>query len=66
MVMAQTGLPVRDLRILGPLLSYPSAILGHERTIVINLERIKAMITSVEVLLPNSKDHAFTCFVRNL
>ncbi|GKE31671.1 magnesium transporter MRS2-2-like protein, partial [Tanacetum coccineum] len=38
----------RDLRILDPLLSYPSAILGRERAIVLNLEHIKAIVTAEE------------------
>ncbi|MBA0782647.1 hypothetical protein Gotri_000497, partial [Gossypium trilobum] len=54
--MRRTGLPGRDLRILDPLLSYPSTVLGRERAIVINLEHIKAIITAQEVLLLNSKD----------
>nr|AYV92010.1 MGT10 [Saccharum spontaneum] len=65
-VMARTGLPARDLRVLDPLLSYPSTILGRERAIVVNLERVKALITAAEVLLPNSKDPAFARFVRDL
>eukprot|EP00250_Pteridium_aquilinum_P032993 c5071_g1_i1 orf=135-431(+) len=43
----------RDLRILDPLLSYPSAILGREHAIVLNLEHIKAIITAEEVFLRN-------------
>jgi magnesium transporter len=65
-VMARTGLPARDLRVLDPLLSYPSTILGRERAIVVNLERVKAVITAAEVLLPNSKDPDFAQFVRDL
>nr|GEX35697.1 magnesium transporter MRS2-3-like [Tanacetum cinerariifolium] len=30
-VMRRTGLPARDLRILDPMLSYPSTVLGRER-----------------------------------
>ena len=37
-LMQRVGLHARDLRILDPLLSYPSAILGRERAIVVNLE----------------------------
>ncbi|KAG8473530.1 hypothetical protein CXB51_035644 [Gossypium anomalum] len=47
-IMRRTGLPGRDLRILDPLLSYPSTVLGRERAIVINLEHIKAIITAQE------------------
>ena len=55
-VMARTGLPARDLRVLDPLLSYPSTILGRERAIVVNLEQIRCVITADEVLLLNSLD----------
>ena len=65
-VMARTGLPARDLRVLDPLRSYPSTILGRERAIVVNLERVKAVITAGEVLLPYTKDPDFAQFVRDL
>ncbi|KAI4972498.1 hypothetical protein ZWY2020_003423 [Hordeum vulgare] len=42
--MEMTGLPARDLRVLDPLLSYPPTILGRARTIVVNLEHVKAII----------------------
>ncbi|KZV15142.1 hypothetical protein F511_34647 [Dorcoceras hygrometricum] len=65
-IMRRTGLPARDLRILDPLLSYPSTVLGRERAIVINLEHIKAIITAQEVLLLNSKDPSVSPFVDEL
>ncbi|KAF8013917.1 hypothetical protein BT93_I1699 [Corymbia citriodora subsp. variegata] len=65
-IMRRTGLPARDLRILDPLLSYPSTILGREKAIVINLEHIKAIITAQEVLLLNSRDPSVTPFVEEL
>ncbi|KAL6012948.1 Magnesium transporter MRS2-3 [Asimina triloba] len=65
-IMRRTGLPARDLRILDPLLSYPSTVLGRERAIVINLEHMKAIITAQEVLLLNSKDPTVTPFVDEL
>ncbi|KAK4777568.1 hypothetical protein SAY87_017755 [Trapa incisa] len=65
-IMRRTGLPARDLRILDPILSYPSTILGRERAIVINLENIKAIITAQEVLLLNSRDPSVTPFVEEL
>ncbi|KAI4298585.1 hypothetical protein L6164_032125 [Bauhinia variegata] len=65
-IMRRTGLPARDLRILDPMLSYPSTILGRERAIVINLEHIKAIITAQEVLLLNSRDPSVTPFVEEL
>ncbi|KAI7726126.1 hypothetical protein M8C21_011156 [Ambrosia artemisiifolia] len=64
--MRRTGLPARDLRILDPILSYPSTVLGRERAIVINLEHVKAIITAQEVLLLNSKDPSVTPFVGEL
>ncbi|XP_020979322.1 magnesium transporter MRS2-3 [Arachis ipaensis] len=65
-IMRRTGLPAHDLRILDPLLSYPSTVLGRERAIVINLEHIKAIITAHEVLLLNSRDPSVTPFVEEL
>ncbi|XP_024925659.3 magnesium transporter MRS2-3 isoform X2 [Ziziphus jujuba] len=65
-IMRRTGLPARDLRILDPLLSYPSTVLGRESAIVINLEHIKAIITAQEVLLLNSRDPSVTPFVEEL
>ena len=37
-IMRRVSIHARDLRILDPLLSYPSIILGRERAIVLNLE----------------------------
>uniref|UniRef100_A0A7N0RC45 Magnesium transporter n=1 Tax=Kalanchoe fedtschenkoi TaxID=63787 RepID=A0A7N0RC45_KALFE len=37
-IMRRVEINARDLRILDPLLSYPSTILGRERVIVLNLE----------------------------
>lgn len=65
-IMRRTGLPGRDLRILDPILSYPSTVLGREKAIVINLEHIKAIITAQEVLLLNSRDPAVAPFVEEL
>ncbi|EFJ18182.1 hypothetical protein SELMODRAFT_53759, partial [Selaginella moellendorffii] len=65
-IMRRTSLPARDLRILDPLLSYPSTILGRERAIVVNLEHIKAIISAHEVLLLNSKDPLVAPFVDEL
>ncbi|KAK7245401.1 hypothetical protein RIF29_40243 [Crotalaria pallida] len=57
-IMRLVEIHARDLRILDPLLSYPSTILGREKVIVLNLEHIKAVITAKEVLLrdPNDDD----------
>eukprot|EP00262_Sarcandra_glabra_P021926 TRINITY_DN9461_c0_g1_i3.p1 TRINITY_DN9461_c0_g1~~TRINITY_DN9461_c0_g1_i3.p1 ORF type:complete len:423 (+),score=77.82 TRINITY_DN9461_c0_g1_i3:76-1344(+) len=65
-IMRRTGLPARDLRILDPLLSYPSTVLGREKAVVINLEHIKAIITAQEVLLLNARDPSVTPFVDEL
>ena len=37
-IMHRVQINARDLRILDPLLSYPSTILGREKAIVLNLE----------------------------
>lgn len=39
-IMHRVQIHARDFRILDPLLSYPSTILGRERAIVLNLEVI--------------------------
>ncbi|KAL9260834.1 Magnesium transporter MRS2-I-like protein [Drosera capensis] len=48
-IMRRMNIHARDLRVLDPLLSYPSTILGKERAIVLNLEHIKAIVTADEV-----------------
>ncbi|XP_062147563.1 magnesium transporter MRS2-I-like isoform X2 [Alnus glutinosa] len=55
-IMRRVQIHARDLRILDPLLSYPSTILGREKVIVLNLEHIKAIITAEEVLLRDPFD----------
>ncbi|KAG7013508.1 Magnesium transporter MRS2-I [Cucurbita argyrosperma subsp. argyrosperma] len=55
-IMHRVQIHARDLRILDPLLSYPSTILGRERAIVLNLEHIKAIITAEEVFLRDPTD----------
>ncbi|OMP09827.1 Mg2+ transporter protein, CorA-like/Zinc transport protein ZntB [Corchorus olitorius] len=55
-IMRRVQIHARDLRILDPLLSYPSTILGREKVIVLNLEHIKAIITADEVLLRDPFD----------
>ncbi|THG17670.1 hypothetical protein TEA_014779 [Camellia sinensis var. sinensis] len=65
-IMRRTGLPARDLRVLDPMLSYPSTILGRERAIVINLEHIMAIITAKEVLMVNSTNPLVVQFVQDL
>nr|GMD62841.1 magnesium transporter MRS2-I-like isoform X1 [Ipomoea batatas] len=65
-IMHRVQIHARDLRILDPLLSYPSTILGRERAIVLNLEHIKAIITSEEVLLRDPFDENVTPVVEEL
>ncbi|OIS98275.1 PREDICTED: magnesium transporter MRS2-I-like [Nicotiana attenuata] len=65
-IMHRVQIHARDLRILDPLLSYPSTILGRERAIVLNLEHIKAIITSEEVLLRDPLDENVTPVVEEL
>lgn len=65
-IMHRVRIHARDLRIIDPLLSYPSAILGRERAIVLNLEHIKAIITSEEVLLRDPLDENVTPVVEEL
>ncbi|KAI3945146.1 hypothetical protein MKW98_022010 [Papaver atlanticum] len=65
-IMRRTGLPARDLRILDPVLSHPSTILGRERSIVVNLEQIKAIITATEVFVLNFRDPVLYPFVHDL
>ncbi|KAL6954206.1 Magnesium transporter MRS2-2 [Sarracenia purpurea var. burkii] len=55
-IMDRVQIHARDLRILDPLLSYPSTILGRENAIVLNFEHIKAVITAEEVLLRDPLD----------
>ncbi|KAJ3679531.1 hypothetical protein LUZ60_017542 [Juncus effusus] len=50
-VMRLCDLPARDLRLLDPLFVYPSTILGREKAIVVNLEKIRCIIMAEEVLI---------------
>ncbi|CAL5214653.1 unnamed protein product [Lathyrus oleraceus] len=65
-IMRRTGLPARDLRVLDPALSSPSSIVGREKSIIVNLEHIKAIITSNEVLLINLSSPFFIRFLQDL
>ncbi|XXG76679.1 hypothetical protein AAC387_Pa08g0980 [Persea americana] len=65
-IMHRVEIHARDLRILDPLLSYPSTILGRERAIVLNLEHIKAIITAEEVLLRDPTDEMVIPIVEEL
>ncbi|KAL6903652.1 hypothetical protein ACP4OV_004465 [Aristida adscensionis] len=55
-LMRRLDLPARDLRLLDPLFVYPSAILGRERAVVCNLERIRCIITADEALVLREPD----------
>uniref|UniRef100_N1QS98 Magnesium transporter n=1 Tax=Aegilops tauschii TaxID=37682 RepID=N1QS98_AEGTA len=55
-MMRRCELPARDLRLLDPLFVYPSAILGRERAVVCNLERIRCIITADEALVLRDPD----------
>ncbi|KAJ4765186.1 magnesium transporter 1 [Rhynchospora pubera] len=50
-VMRRCNLPARDLRLLDPLFVYPSTILGREKAIVLNFEKIRCIITADELLV---------------
>ncbi|KAI5009822.1 hypothetical protein ZWY2020_011959 [Hordeum vulgare] len=51
---------------LDPLLSYPSTILGRDRTIVVNLEHVKAIITAAEVLVRDPSNLRLRPFLQEL
>jgi len=54
---AALGLTRDDvLRLLDPLFVYPSAILGRERAVVCNLERVRCIITADEALVLREQD----------
>ncbi|KAB2069002.1 hypothetical protein ES319_A08G068200v1 [Gossypium barbadense] len=65
-IMRRVQVHARDLRILDPMLSYPSTILGREKVIVLNLEHIKAIITAEEVLLRDPYDDNVILIVAEL
>ncbi|KAL6652904.1 hypothetical protein ACP70R_011829 [Stipagrostis hirtigluma subsp. patula] len=65
-LMRRTGLPARDLRALDPALSCPPSIMGRERAVVVNLERVRAVIIAAEVLVPGPRDPAVAPLVREL
>ncbi|CAI9107705.1 OLC1v1007137C5 [Oldenlandia corymbosa var. corymbosa] len=65
-ILRRVPINARDLRILDPMLSYPSTILGREKAIVLNLEHIKAIITTEEVLLRDPLDDNVVPIVEEL
>jgi magnesium transporter len=60
--------PLRDLRVLEPSTadSYSNAVLCRERAIVVNLEQIKVLITSEEVIMTDSQTSTVTHFLPEL
>ncbi|KAI4988830.1 hypothetical protein ZWY2020_036147 [Hordeum vulgare] len=65
-IMEMTGLPARDLRVLDPLLSYLSTILGRDRTVVVNLEHVKAIVTAAEVFVRDPSNTRLRPFLQEL
>ncbi|XP_078430177.1 magnesium transporter MRS2-5-like [Wolffia australiana] len=65
-MMKRCSLPSRDLRLLDPLFYCPSTILSREKAIVVNLEKIRCIITADEVILMNSGDGPALQFVSEL
>ena len=65
---AELGVQARDLRLLDPHLHayYPSAILCRDAALVVNIEFVKAVITSTYVLVTNADDGAVAPFVAEL
>ncbi|KAJ3696466.1 hypothetical protein LUZ61_000171 [Rhynchospora tenuis] len=51
MIIRWTGIPARDLRVLGPIFSQSSNILAREKAIVVNLEHIRAIVNGEEILI---------------
>ncbi|XVF86326.1 hypothetical protein PTKIN_Ptkin18bG0030400 [Pterospermum kingtungense] len=60
------GISARDLRILDPIFVYPTTILGREKAIVANLEKIRCIVTADQVLVLNSLDKNVSQYVREL
>ncbi|XP_051194846.1 putative magnesium transporter MRS2-G [Lolium perenne] len=65
-IIRRAGVPLRDLRILGPIFSHSSSILAREKAMVINLEFIRAIVTADEVLLLDPLAHDVLPFVDQL
>lgn len=64
-LMRRVQIHARDLRILDPMLSYPSAILGREKVIVLNLEVIFILFFfsfPLFIEMFNEADFVIVCF----
>ena len=60
-IMRRAQIHARDMRIIDPLLSYPSAILGREKAIVLNLE-VSPQTSSRIFMLFMFDANAIVCF----
>lgn len=67
-VTQHLGIPLRDLRILDPMLatSYPSALLAREKSIIVNMEFIKMIIGMERCYVTNLDDPNAADFVEHL
>ncbi|XP_019181271.1 PREDICTED: magnesium transporter MRS2-I-like [Ipomoea nil] len=65
-ILQRVKIHAHDLRILDPLLSYPSTILARQRAILLNLEHIKAIITAQELFLRDPLDESVAPVVEEL
>ena len=67
-VAARYGVPLRDLRLLDSALttSFSAALLCRKRTIVINLEHVKMLVTHQDVFLPPTASVECAAFVAEL
>ncbi|GJN02927.1 hypothetical protein PR202_ga20322 [Eleusine coracana subsp. coracana] len=67
----RTGLPARDLRALDPALAssypYPSGtVTARDSAVVVNVDRVRAVVTAHEVLVPGPRDPAVAPLAREL
>ncbi|XP_021319924.1 putative magnesium transporter MRS2-D isoform X1 [Sorghum bicolor] len=65
-LVRRTGLSARDLRALDPALSHPSSVMARDRAVVVNLDRVRAVITATEVLVPGPRDPSVAPLVAEL
>ncbi|OEL20877.1 putative magnesium transporter MRS2-G [Dichanthelium oligosanthes] len=65
-VTRRAGVPPRDLRVLGPVFSRSSSILAREKSMVVSLESIRAIVTAEEVLLLDPLAHEVLPFIDQL
>ena len=65
-LVRRTGLSARDLRALDPALSHPSSVMARDRAVVVNLDRVRAVITASEVLVPGPRDPSVAPLVAEL